>query len=605
MKMIFIGLRERRSSAQVHWAAESYPLRGRGADSGAVGTGRRVLALDETPNLQLPYIMPAQAQKHVTHNEAIRALDAIVQIGVVDRDLTAPPPGPADGDRYIVAAGATGDWAGHDGAIAAYQDGAWAFYAPAEGWLAWVGDEDALLAWDGAGWITAGGGVNPTPLVGINATADTTNRLSLNAPAALFNHDGAGHQIKIKKNAPADTASLLYQTGFSGRAELGLAGDDDLHVKVSPDGTTWHEAVVVDRASGEVTFPNSTFGPGGAPGGADTQIQFNDGGAFAGASGLHWNKASARLGVGTASPAAQLQITKDLRLPATADANTGVVYRGSTRFLHGYGLDCVFLGINAGNFALTGSYNIGIGTNALTSLTTGHRNFAAGRGAMESATEAAYNFGLGFRALGNLTTGNGNVAIGNDVMWQHTTTGNNVAVGGAAMYPSTGSYDCVVIGANIYFGTDAAAGRVVCVGSGAGRVITTATDNALVGYRAGADLTTGSDNTLIGAFCGGGITTGGNNTIVGANIGGLPAGFSNNVILGDGAGNIRLQVDASGRTAFAGSIKPQSYTVAGLPSAGDAGAGALVFVSDESGGAVPAFSDGSDWRRVTDRAVVS
>lgn len=46
---------------------------------------------DSTPNLALPYIMAAQAQKHVTHYEAIRALDAIVQLGVVDRDLAAAP----------------------------------------------------------------------------------------------------------------------------------------------------------------------------------------------------------------------------------------------------------------------------------------------------------------------------------------------------------------------------------------------------------------------------------------------------------------------------------------------------------------------------------
>ena len=64
--------------------------------------------MDTTPNLALPYILASQAQKHVTHNEAIRALDALVQISVKDRDLAAPPGAPAEGDRYIVAAAATG-----------------------------------------------------------------------------------------------------------------------------------------------------------------------------------------------------------------------------------------------------------------------------------------------------------------------------------------------------------------------------------------------------------------------------------------------------------------------------------------------------------------
>ena len=64
---------------------------------------------DATTHLLLPYILAAQAQKHVTHNEALRILDGLVQLSVLDRDLTSPPGSPADGDRYIVASGATGN----------------------------------------------------------------------------------------------------------------------------------------------------------------------------------------------------------------------------------------------------------------------------------------------------------------------------------------------------------------------------------------------------------------------------------------------------------------------------------------------------------------
>jgi hypothetical protein len=60
---------------------------------------------DATTHLLLPYILAAQAQKHVTHNEALRILDGLVQLSVLDRDLAAPPASPADGDRYIVASG--------------------------------------------------------------------------------------------------------------------------------------------------------------------------------------------------------------------------------------------------------------------------------------------------------------------------------------------------------------------------------------------------------------------------------------------------------------------------------------------------------------------
>lgn len=50
-------------------------------------------------------------------------------------------------------------------------------------------------------------------------------------------------------------------------------------------------------------------------------------------------------------------------------------------------------------------------------------------------------------------------------------------------------------------------------------------------------------------------------------------------------------------------VELTSYTVAKLPRVGKNPG--LIFVSDETGGAVPAFSDGTNWRRVTDRAIVS
>jgi hypothetical protein len=132
--------------------------------------------VDETPNLGLPYIMAAQSQKHVTHNEAIRALDAIVQLSVLDRDLTAPPGSPAEGARYIVAASPTGAWSGHAGDVSAFQDGAWTFYEPIEGFIAWIADEDIAVVWSGSAWtaLTTGGrgGTGSFTTVGINATAE-------------------------------------------------------------------------------------------------------------------------------------------------------------------------------------------------------------------------------------------------------------------------------------------------------------------------------------------------------------------------------------------------------------------------------------------------
>ena len=111
---------------------------------------------DISPHLLLPYLVAAQAQKHVTHNEALRLLDAVVQLSVLDRDLTAPPASPADGDRYIVASGATGLWAGWDLNVTTWVDGVWMRLVPRPGWLAWIADEAVAAAWTGTIWKLVG-----------------------------------------------------------------------------------------------------------------------------------------------------------------------------------------------------------------------------------------------------------------------------------------------------------------------------------------------------------------------------------------------------------------------------------------------------------------
>lgn len=258
---------------------------------------------DSSPNLALPYIMAAQAQKHVTHNEAIRSLDAIVQLAVLDRDLASPPPSPADGARYIVPASPTGAWSGSAGKIAAWQDGAWAFYAAQPGWLAWVIDESVLVRWTGGAWASASvASTNPVAMVGVNATADTTNRLAVASAASLFNHSGNGHQLKVNKAASADTASQLFQTAFSGRAEIGLTGDDNFHFKVSTNGTTWSEPLVLTAATGTPRLPSFAKAalPAAASAGAGAIVHVTDeagGAVLAFSDGAAWRRVTDRAAV--------------------------------------------------------------------------------------------------------------------------------------------------------------------------------------------------------------------------------------------------------------------------------------------------------------------
>jgi hypothetical protein len=200
--------------------------------------------------LALPFIEAAQAQKHVTHNAALLRLDAVVMLSVLDRDLATPPGAPAEGARYLVAASALGAWAGHDGKIAAWQDGAWAFYTAGEGWTCWIADEDVLLVFNGASWT--GAATQNAARLGVNTTADATNRLAVASGAVLFTHAGDSVQLKLNRDASADAGSILFQTAWSGRAEIGCLGTDDFVFKTSPDGSAFDTALTLVTAAGGV-----------------------------------------------------------------------------------------------------------------------------------------------------------------------------------------------------------------------------------------------------------------------------------------------------------------------------------------------------------------
>jgi hypothetical protein len=214
--------------------------------------------MSDTPLLQLPLLDAAQAQKHVTHNEALLLLDALVHLSVLSRTLAAPPAA-SDGARYLVPTAPTGAWAGQAGKLALAQGGGFQFLSPRAGWRAWVEDERRLLLFDGNSWLDI---LNPPEFanlrrIGINATADDVNRLTVASPAVLFTHAGSDQQVKLNKNAAANTASLLMQSNWSGRAEMGLTGDDDFRIKVSADGAAWRDGLAINRATGAVSFPNT------------------------------------------------------------------------------------------------------------------------------------------------------------------------------------------------------------------------------------------------------------------------------------------------------------------------------------------------------------
>ncbi len=217
---------------------------------------------DTTTKLLLPYILAAQAQKHVTHNEALRILDGLVQLSVIDRNLTAPPGSPTDGDRYIVGSGATGDWAGWDLNVALWTDGAWLRLPPRTGWSAWVEDEGLLLVYDGAGWIgTTPAALQNMALLGLGTTADASNPFSAKLNSALWTaktaaEGGTGDLFyTMNKEAAGDDLGLTLQSGFVTKALVGLFGSDSFRLAVSADGSTFFDGLIVDNTTGIVEQP--------------------------------------------------------------------------------------------------------------------------------------------------------------------------------------------------------------------------------------------------------------------------------------------------------------------------------------------------------------
>jgi Protein of unknown function (DUF2793) len=208
----------------------------------------------QTPHLSLPLMLASQSDKHVTFNEALSKLDRQVQVWVNTKTLGAPPVTPIVGDGYIISDNATGAWIGHNAQIAFWDLEQWQFITPQPGMQAWVIDEQKHYFWDAITWAKLG---EQQSKLGINATADAANRFVVASTGTLFNHDGQGHQLKVNKATSGDTASLLFQDAYSGRAEVGIAGGDDFSIKVSPNGSVWKTALAVDRTTGIVSMPQN------------------------------------------------------------------------------------------------------------------------------------------------------------------------------------------------------------------------------------------------------------------------------------------------------------------------------------------------------------
>jgi hypothetical protein len=216
---------------------------------------------DISPRHAFPYLLPSQAQKHVTVNESLQLIDALMQCAVVSATQYVEPAAPQDGETWILPAARSGpswDFIA-PGSIAAWLDGQFTAIAPPPGFLAYVADTGVFQLFNGTDWSAIPLSADHVPSFGVNTAADTTNRLAVKADAELLSHDdvtpGSGDARKIiNKIDEAHSASLVFQSGFSGRAEIGLLGDNQLSFKVSGDGGAFTEVLRADTITGHLAL---------------------------------------------------------------------------------------------------------------------------------------------------------------------------------------------------------------------------------------------------------------------------------------------------------------------------------------------------------------
>src|SRR5450759_2328828 len=332
-------------------------------------------------------------------------------------------------------------------------------------------------------------------------------------------------------------------------------------------------------------------------------------------SGAAWVANSALTSDGT-----NVALTGALGLPMAVRVTSGAAgSAGSGPFLHNFGYGNTFVGLNAGNFTMTGGNNTASGFEALYSNTTGGHNTASGDqalfwnttgggntatgdNALSHNTTGFNNTASGFQALINNTTGSSNTASGVQALYSDTTGRNNTASGFQALYSNTtgggntaSGVNALALnttgGSNTATGFQAlfsnttrsyttASGRQALYSNTTGGGNTASGDNALafnttggsntaIGFQALIN-TTGSNNTAIGRAAGLNLTTGINNIAIGLNAGlNLATGINNIDIGNTGAGESNTIRIGTGQTAT---------FIAGINGATSAG-GVAVFVN--------------------------
>lgn len=189
-----------------------------------------------TPRLALRYLVASQAQKEITHNEALNDLDVLVQPIVVSRVLTAPPSSPAQGEAYIVGASPTGAWSGHAGELAFYFSG-WRFKAPKDGWRFYVTAENAQVSFKNGAWSAVSLDVSTTWAPGVLA-----NGVGVSSGAVAVSGASFGDFVMV--SAPYDLQGVLVCAYVSSSGNVVVRAHNATGASVTLASGSWKIRVV-------------------------------------------------------------------------------------------------------------------------------------------------------------------------------------------------------------------------------------------------------------------------------------------------------------------------------------------------------------------------
>lgn len=469
--------------------------------------------------------------------------------------------------------------------------------------------------------------------------------------------------IRVNTDANTGVSLVAYGSTYAGGSIMGVGANGTAFNADGDVGINAGSAKTVRLGSGNSEsmriLSNGNVHIGGT---SDPGVKLGVTGAITSTTDSTFNGVRVGKGAGdvATNTAAGYQV---LNANTTGTNNTGAGYRAL--YVTTTGVANTAIGSLALDANTTGNNNTAVGSTSLSSTITGTNNTAIGVSSLFSLSSGSNNAAVGLfsgRYLADgvtaLTTVNNSTYIGTSSRASAESVTNETVIGYLAIGNGTNT---VTIGnssvtANYFSGAISATGTITTTGAANIHRASGDLDTTGIAYTSFQDNSTGSyvERGWMGFGVGDGdidinnvagdvhlrvsnvrILTGTSTTIstpgyllfsTGAGVGlsterwiggdngnstyyNVPTtkkhlfGVANtNVLEVTGSG-----VDVTGATTTTTFAKVGSYTVSGAATLGasSAGAGAIIFVTDETGGAVLAFSDGTDWRRVTDRAVIS